>query len=201
MTPNHRPTGAALGIAAAEALARRGNRTIAPGLTDAEFERIETEYGFEFSDDHRAFLSVGLPLDGPAERDRTGWPWWIDWRHGDPEILKGRVEWPVEGVLFDVEENDFWYDPWGPRPAPMSEALVLAGERLAAAPRMVPVCGHRCLPAGRGTWGRPVLSMYQTDIIVYGTDLLAFIEGAPTDNFAYADAIARSADFWRDLIG
>lgn len=55
--------------------------------------------------------------------------------------------------------------------------------------------------AGRGTWGRPVLSMYQTDIIVYGTDLLAFIAGEKTDNADYADAISRSADFWRDLIG
>ncbi|RRS01713.1 hypothetical protein [Glycomyces terrestris] len=201
MTPTHRPTGAELGIAAAEALARSGHQRIAPGLTDAEFERIEAECGFEFSDDHRAFLSVGLPLDDATERPRPGWPWWIDWRAGDPEILQARVGWPVEGVLFDVSMNEFWYDDWGPRPAAMSEALALATERPAAAPRMVPVCGHRCLPAGRGTWGHPVLSMYQTDIIVYGADLLAFIEGEKIDDTGYADAIDRSPDFWRDLIG
>ncbi|PRY55809.1 hypothetical protein [Glycomyces artemisiae] len=201
MNPNDRPTGADLGIAAADVLARSGNRPIAPGLTDAEFERIEHEYGFEFSDDHRAFLAAGLPLDTPAERGHPGRTWWIDWRSDDPETIRDMLGWPVEGVLFDVESNEFWYDGWGPRPTAMSEALALAASQLADVPRMVPVCGHRCLPAGRGTWGRPVLSMYQTDIIVYGTDLLAFIAGEKTDNADYADAINRSADFWRDLIG
>ena len=35
---------------------------------------------------------------------------------------------------------------------------------------MIPVYAHRYLPAGRGTHGHPVLSIWQTDIIVYGTD-------------------------------
>lgn len=38
-----------------------------------------------------------------------------------------------------------------------------------------PRLGHRYLPAGRGTYGHPVLSIYQTDIIVYGTDLADYI--------------------------
>ena len=41
---------------------------------------------------------------------------------------------------------------------------------------MVPVYGHRYLPAGRGSYGHPVLSIYQTDIIVYGTDLADYID-------------------------
>ena len=40
---------------------------------------------------------------------------------------------------------------------------------------MIPVCSHRYLPAKRGTYGHPVLSIYQTDIIVYGTDLADYI--------------------------
>ena len=35
---------------------------------------------------------------------------------------------------------------------------------------------HRYLPAGRGNYGHPVLSIYQTDIIVYGTDLADYID-------------------------
>lgn len=50
-----------------------------------------------------------------------------------------------------------------------------ARQMLAQAPTMVPVYGHRYLPAGRGTWGHPVLSMYQTDIICYGADLVDYI--------------------------
>lgn len=41
---------------------------------------------------------------------------------------------------------------------------------------MIPVCAHRYLPAGRGTYAHPVMSIYQTDIIVYGTDLADYID-------------------------
>jgi hypothetical protein len=44
---------------------------------------------------------------------------------------------------------------------------------------MIPVCSHRYLPAGRGTYGHPVLSIYQTDIIIYGTDLADYINQEP----------------------
>jgi hypothetical protein len=40
---------------------------------------------------------------------------------------------------------------------------------------MVPLYGHRYLPAGRGSWGRAVLSMWGTDIIYYGNDLADYI--------------------------
>ena len=40
---------------------------MAPGLTDAEIDRAEREYGFEFADDHKAFLQAGLPVNKPPE--------------------------------------------------------------------------------------------------------------------------------------
>jgi DNA-binding transcriptional LysR family regulator len=55
--------GARLGEEAARRLARTGQREIGPGLTDAEFARIERDYDIEFADDHRAFLAAGLPLN------------------------------------------------------------------------------------------------------------------------------------------
>ena len=51
-----------LGIEAARRLAALGVADIAPGLADREFERLEATFGFEFADDHRAFLAAGLPL-------------------------------------------------------------------------------------------------------------------------------------------
>lgn len=61
------------------------------------------------------------------------------------------------------------------RPTDTGEALTTARQHLGRAPKMIPVCSHRYLPAGRGTYGHPVLSIYQTDIIVYGTDLADYI--------------------------
>ena len=161
-----------LGVEAARRLAQR-HRRFEPGLTDAEFDRIERAYGFEFADDHRAFLAAGLPVDdGPTEGRWTLWP---DWRNGDPDKLRERLAQPVDGVLFDVEHNRFWYKAWGDRPTDTQEALATARTHLARVPRMVPVYSHRCVPAGRGTWGHPVLSIMQTDVIYYGTDLADFV--------------------------
>jgi hypothetical protein len=158
--------GARLGEEAARRLARTGQQQIGPGLTDAEFARIERDYEFEFADDHRAFLAVGLPPNSP----------WPDWRDGDPGELRRQLGWPTEGVLFDVEHNTCWHPSWGRRPADLSQALSAARRHLTQAPTMIPVYSHRYLPAGRETYGHPVLSIYQTDIIIYGTDLADYID-------------------------
>jgi hypothetical protein len=162
-----------LGEEAPQALARTGQCDIGPGLTDGEFARIEAEYEFDFADDHRAFLAAGLPLSSPAPgQRRSPWP---DWRGAGPGDLRGRLDWPVEGALFDVEHNALWHPSWGQRAADAGEALKTARQHLSRAPKMIPVCSHRYLPAGRGTYGHPVLSIYQTDIIVYGTHLADYI--------------------------
>jgi hypothetical protein len=200
--------GARLGMEAARRLARTGCCEIAPGLTDEEFDRIERTYGFEFADDHRAFLAAGLPLNVPFEPEEgVSYAWerpWPEWRDGDPGAVRERLEWPVDGVLFDVEHNAVWHDTWGVRPAGREEALETARLMLAQAPRLVPVYGHRFLPAGRGTVGHPVLSMVQTDIIYYGTDLVDYIHqefGGPgmdrTDQRWNPNA---TVAFWRDFL-
>jgi hypothetical protein len=164
--------GAALGSAAADVLKEhlvkpwmRNGVTLEPGLTEAELAAAEERFGFEFADDHRALLTEVLP---------TG-PTWPDWRAGDPETLHKQVDWPVDGVLFDVLENGFWHERWGERPTNDNAAVEQAKAHLATVPRMIPIFLHRCLPAGHGTFGNPVLSMYQTDIIYYGLDLLDYV--------------------------
>jgi hypothetical protein len=163
-----------LGKEAARRLARIGRGCeIGPGLTDAELASIEHDYEIEFADDHRAFLAAGLPLNTSVPwRRGTPWP---DWRDGDPANLRERLSRPVDGALFDVEHNALWHPSWGERPADTVEALTTARQYLSRIPKMIPVSGHRYLPAGRGTYGHPVLSIYQTDIIVYGTDIADYI--------------------------
>ena len=164
---------ARLGEEAARLLARTGQHEIGPGLTDAEFTRIERDYGFEFADDHRAFLAAGLPLKTPEPYERRNL--WPDWRDGDPGDLRKMLDWPVGGVLFDVQYDDLWHPSWGQRPAETSTALDTARRLLAWVPKMIPVYGHHYLPAGRGTYGHPVLSIWQTDILMFGTDLAEYI--------------------------
>lgn len=164
-----------LGREAVRRLARRGSVEITPGLTEAEFENIERTYGFEFADDHRAFLAEGLPLSRHSKPGRSGKSSWPNWRNGVPAELRKRLERPVEGALFDVERNGLWLPGWGERPSDPAVAVDLARSHLDQAPKLVPIRGHRYLPAGRGTYGHPVLSIVQTDIIFYGTDIADYI--------------------------
>jgi hypothetical protein len=177
------------------------------GLTDAEFERIEQEFGFQFADDHRAFLAAGLPVNTRPEPREPGVVYthpepWPDWRSDDCDKLRGLLAWPSEGVLFDVENNGFWYEGWGRRPTDMTATVATATQMLTQAPTMVPVYGHRYLPARRGIVGHPVLSMWQTDIICYGLDLADYIDRefgrkGPGDDPWEPEA---TIEFWRDLV-
>jgi hypothetical protein len=184
--------GSWLGRRAARRLVEFGLHSIMPGLSEQEFARIEAELGFEFAEDHRAFLAAGVPM-GPG-----GWP---DWRAGDPKRLRDQLRCPVEGLLFDVENAGFWVEDWGSRPAATADALAVAGHELAKVPTMVPIAGHRYLPSGRENWGHPVLSMYQSDVIVYGADLLDYIgrEFGP-DRSAVGPGAEATVPFWADVL-
>jgi hypothetical protein len=201
--------GTALGTEAARRLAElnQGGWTIEPGLTPAEFDRVESEFGFHFAADHRAFLAAGLPVTVPRPDPpgvistwREPWP---DWRDGDPAKLREQLDHPAEGVLFDVENNSFWLDTWGPRPEAEAAALAIAREALAQVPVLVPVYGHRFLPAGRDTFGHAVLSVWQTDIIYYGLDLADYVQqefggrGLVWDDQAEPKV---TVAFWRDPV-
>ncbi|WP_338743290.1 hypothetical protein [Actinomadura luteofluorescens] len=190
-----------LGREAARRLARRGGIEFAPGLTEAEFEEIEQTYGFEFADDHRAFLAEGLPLSGPSWPGRSGKTPWPNWRKGVPAELRKQLEWPVEGALFDVERNGLWYSAWGQRPSDPAVAVDVARSHLERAPKLVPVRGHRYLPAGRGAFGHPVLSIVQTDIVFYGTDIADYITNEFDGGHISADWTPPPlVTFWSDFL-
>jgi hypothetical protein len=169
--------------AGVEAIGLFGYVEIQPPLADAEIDCIEGTFGFEFADDHRAFLTACLPVG-------KGWP---DWRHGSAEQLHDALTSPVIGVLFDVEHNAFWDRSWGECPADARARSRLARDRLAEVPQMVPIYGHRYLPAGRGTFGHPVLSIHQTDVICYGTDLVDYVY----QEFGIGVGVARTNQRWR----
>ena len=136
-----------------------------PGLTDAEVVAIEERFRFRFPPDLRAFLQAALPSGG----DFPGW------RDGDAATLRGWLDLPRRGILFDVEHNGFWLDEWGPRPPSLVEAQRIASEVVATAPRLIPVFKHRMMPSEPCLAGNPVFSVHQTDIIYYGVDLRDYL--------------------------
>jgi hypothetical protein len=164
------------------------------GLTLDEFSAIEREYGFCFPPDLREFLGYALPVSKG----------WLDWRRESrPEIMK-RLDWPFESMCFDIEHNAFWLDSWGKKPTVLADAYSIAREAIKAAPRLIPVCSHRFLPDSPCEPGNPVFSVYQTDIICYGSDLFDYLCNEFSyyfgrTNYAF-DGRARHIKFWSDLV-
>jgi len=169
-----------------------GAAPTAPGLTDDELARIEDEFGFEFADDHRSMLSSVLPVG-------DSWP---NWRDAPRRTLQQRLRLPAEGILFAVEWQDFWGADWGARPARMKDALRSANYHLARAPQLVPVHSNCYLPAGRGSQGHPVLSVYQANVTSCDTDIFAYVErqigGVEADP---SQPPTPTVEFWSDLVG
>ncbi|QRP46195.1 hypothetical protein [Amycolatopsis sp. FDAARGOS 1241] len=162
-----------------------------PGLSDTDLDDVEAQFGFRFSLDHRTFLTAGVPVG-----DR-----WPDWLHGNPDHLRKRLDWPVDGLLYEVEHNGLWRPSWGVRPRVLSNALACARRALASVPQLVPVCGHRYLPGIAGTSGYPVLSVYRSDVAVCGWDLRGYLRhefgASPLEE---EPGEARAVEFWSDLV-
>ncbi|RUP68507.1 hypothetical protein SSPNP10_07165 [Streptomyces sp. NP10] len=213
--------GVRAGAQAARRLAELGVCTWEPGLSDAEFDRIEAEYGIVFALDHRGFLAAGLPVDRavPPEEGESPRNPWPNWRDGDPELIRERLGRPVEELLFSVEHG--WWLPggrWGPRPADPAEAVAAARAALASVPALIPLYSHRYLASGTGlgagtdsgtgagvAHGRPVLSVVGADTIHYGRDLAEWVDqefGDPDPGKRWPQPAAGArVPFWSDLAG
>jgi len=167
---------------------------VAKGLASHELERVEAEFGFRFPPDLREFLSMGLPISGA----------WLDWRNAPHCKIRERMDWPVEGICFDIEHNEFWLDEWGMRPSQLRDALAFARKMLEDAPRLIPINAHRYMPDRPARAGNPVLSVYQTDVIYYGNDLLDYLAGECRERFSgtvHSDRVEpRLVKFWSKLV-
>jgi hypothetical protein len=142
----------------------RADVTFAPGLRDSEIRAAEAAYAIRFPPDLEELLRYALPVG-------SAWP---DWRNlSDSEIYKA-LNWPLEGILFDVEHNVFWLAEWGERPAELEHAFAVACAHVALAPKLIPVFAHRYVPQEPPSAGNPVFSVYQTDIIYYGSNLAEY---------------------------
>jgi len=162
-----------------------------PGLTADEIADVERRFGFTFCADHRAMLTLAVPVG-------DGWPDWLD---EDESAARARLAWPIDGVVVDVLENGFWPGSWGPRPAD-DELEASARRHLASVPTMVPVHAHRYLPGGPAPTGTPVFSIYQTDVISYGSDLADYLarEFLHRSSPVPATDASHRVRFWSDLV-
>lgn len=168
------------------------------GLTDSEIVQIETKFSLTFPADLRQFLQFGLPISKS----------FVNWRQGltlnetANEIIS-RIDWPLEGMLFDLQRNDFWISSWGDKPTTFEEKAIIAGQKYLTIPKLIPIYSHRYIPMEPLDKGNPVFSVYQMDIVYYGNDLATYFSNEfqfklPID-FEKVEK-PKSIRFWSDWI-
>ena len=158
----------------------------AAGYTAAELDDAQARFALRFPPDLVALLRDRRPAEGH------------DWT-GPEEPIRRRLSWPLEGLLFDVE-NGVWHRQWGERP-PRAEARAdVVRNLVAAAPRLIPILGHRYLPAEPCEAGNPVLSVYQSDIISYGRDLEDYLAHEFGGVTGPVTGPVRRIRFWSDIV-
>jgi hypothetical protein len=169
------------------------------GLSDEQIDAVEAQWGMRFPPNYRLFLrrlhtvnklrrrAHYLGMDESPESKgqylasvlvpkykqymvlEEGASFY-DWIHGE-ESIRDALERVVDGLAFDVEENNLWPESWGTKPDAAEEREQRVRELVAAAPKLIPVFGHRFLLAEPCEAGNPVFSIMQSDIIIYGADL------------------------------
>lgn len=162
---------------------------LSPGLSDSSISRVQDTFGFVFGPEHREFLQTVLPRG-------NSWP---DWRRGSAQELRRRLEWPIDGVVFDVHHGEFWARSWGDRPGSTREREIEARRFLRRVPKLVPVYSHRYLASDPAYVPSPVFSVHQSDVIYYGDDLLDYVArefGVPP---LHPAATRTYVPFWSDL--
>jgi hypothetical protein len=169
------------------------------GMTEVELDQAQKMYELAFPVDLREFLSCGLPISPEFPNWRTG----IVEHRGQKVRIKDMLGWPFEGICFDIEQNDFWMPNWGPKPHDLQKSFRIARENVARAPGLVPIYSHRFLPNDPLEAGNPVLSIWKTDIIYYGPDLVSYFIHEfqlVADRDTNGDKAPRRIRFWSDII-
>ena len=164
-----------------------------PGLTNRELGELEAVVGVQLPFEVGMLLVMGVPVAEP----------WRQWHDPEAQWLQWN-EYVRDGIAFDVEHNEFWADRWGQRPSSLADQLATVHEQFETTiPPLFPLYSHRAVPlttsdGAANSDGNPVLSVHQTDVIVYGADLAAWMHREFEVPLPMWPSEDRTFTFWSD---
>ncbi|MDJ1496067.1 hypothetical protein QNI19_24235 [Cytophagaceae bacterium DM2B3-1] len=155
------------------------------GMEETQIDEIEKKYAIRFTPDHREFLKILHTIDRKEVTRYTDFengeeiteerPFFYNWFTDEQEI-RSRLEWPYRTVLEDVKGmNGVWIKSWGKRPQSETEKEAIFTEWYKQAPTLLPLKSHRFMVSEPCQAGNPILSVWGSDIIVYGWDLRSYL--------------------------
>lgn len=166
---------------------RAEGRIWAEGYTRHELDLAQETFGLTFPPDLIALFLERRPV--------RGW----DWR-SDGEHIRHMLEWPLEGLLFDVEHNGLWWPEWGERPLTADARAEVLRDVVNKAPKLVPLVAHRYIPCEPNESGNPIFSIHQSDIIYYGADLADYFEREFGDAQEPMAGPVKPIRFWSEFV-
>ena len=168
------------------------------GLTDIEVKKIEEKFNIIFPPDLKSFLQLALPVSKS----------FVNWRDAlKSEIVEEsilfKLDWPLSGMLFDLEHNNFWLKAWGNKPEMYKVQGAIVKEKYLTFPKLIPIYSHRYIPMTPSEENNPIFSVHQMDIIYYGHNLISYFanefklelpeELKSTENY-------KNIEFWSDFV-
>lgn len=168
------------------------------GLSDEEVLQVEAKFSFYFPPDLKLFLQTALPS---SKR-------FVNWRRGlkskyESNKIKSRINWPLEGMLFDIQHSSFWLERWGTEPDNYDDKIAIAKLHYETYPKLIPIYSHRYLPSQPNEAGNPVFSVYQMDIIYYGCDLATYLANeflfTSTGHYELPEFPKKKIVFWSEF--
>lgn len=158
------------------------------GLSDSEIDSIENKYTIKFSSEHREFLKILHSIDRKkiteytetfdedAEIKYDHYPFFYNWLTDDDDI-QYRLGWPYQTIFQDVVgTSKVWLESWGStRPKSDSEKEKIFSEWFQKTPKLLPITSHRFVVSESNENENPVLSIWGSDIIVYGWNMRHYL--------------------------
>jgi len=138
-----------------------------PPYTRKELKDAERRFGIRFPPDVFELLMKQRFARSP------------DWTKDEADI-RDLLAWPLEGILIDIEKNDFWAPHWGIRPASLQERLDAAQRLVKAAPKLIPLAPNIYVPQRPFRRGNPIFFVFLTDVRYYAADLADYVERVST---------------------
>ena len=168
------------------------------GLSDEEFKKIEKFYNIKFPKVLRILYKSFLP----------NFYNWRDFSENNVKKIKNYLNMPIEGILFDIENNGFWMDCFGEKTGNPEQDKAKAEEFFKNAkeeevPKLIPIYSHRYVPSFPDSIDVPIFSVMQTDIIYYGKNIENYFEHEFDNNYnpeqESADLGIIEIPFWSKL--
>ena len=170
------------------------------GLTAQEMLEIESMFQFTFPMELKSFLQTAMPISG-------GFPHWRYALRSDKgkKMIEYKMNWPLESILSNIKNSDFWNKYWGNEPEKQEEKAQMITSLIQAAPTLIPFYLHRYIPAYANQKKIPVFSVYGIDTIHYGNNLTHYLArefglAVPEEFYKYLNDLIE-IPFWSQMDG